>query len=710
MNDSPTDRSSEMTVAESTSAPTSVWAMGMLCLASERIAARVAAATTIGQHNIRLFVNRQTVVPAECSHISITLLNDQLSPPAIERFAVAELFMRSPTAEFFLLAKAGGGRGIDHWCRRISEQQTASLQPVLFVDSLTAPSVLACTAESVRAYLSDAEGLSAAAQVTASADRFATSLTSWATRRGVMVVEIPVSVKAWNSFTDSTSVSSGNNTSSGNQPDGSIRISGASVSIVVPTWNCADFLAASVRSLLSQTVDTEIVIVDDASDDDTNGVLASFGDRITVVRHAQQRGANAARNTGLAAASGDFIAFADADNEYSPRWVERLLQQILADPASALAYCGYTKQASDGSRVENHCAAWNLDTLWYGNYIDMSSVVRRSAIPTEGLHEGFRPFDDWRLWLNMAQRGWHGTWVPEQLFVKHVRDTSKTEQSMANPEQRGHDIAAVRRDFAGLVGMEKPVSVVIPASGSDDLTTRCLRHLGEYCGVPFHVIYVDNGSPIAMLDTVAQAADDAGIPLRIIRNRENRGFTQAVNQGIEASGAANVLLLNNDCFIGPGCVENLARELRLDDRVAAAGPLTGDSGNQSLRKEERRELIPLSEEMLGELDDPVRTAFRLGHKLRSVAEPVLSFFCVLLRAESLAQYGGLDARFTSGLAADDEWCFRVRNHGKEVRLVLNAYAAHLHRSSFRRLDIDRDALQQDAKELLHRVLASGRNE
>jgi GT2 family glycosyltransferase len=78
-----------------------------------------------------------------------------------------------------------------------------------------------------------------------------------------------------------------------------------------------------------------------------------------------------------------------------------------------------------------------------------------------------------------------------------------------------------------------------------------------------------------------------------------------------------------------------------------------------------------------------------------------------LRRDALARYGGLDPRFPSGLAADDEWCFRVRNHGREVRVVLNAYATHLHRSSFKRLDIDRNSLQQEAQKLLHRVLSAG---
>ncbi|MEJ7595365.1 MAG: glycosyltransferase [Planctomycetaceae bacterium] len=662
-------------------------------------------------HQVRLFVHADTIVPNNCGQLPVTVIGDKLPASAIERFTIAELLMRNPLADVLLLVTASADtRCIDHWCVRVRQALETSARLPLFMDSIATPGICALAVETGMAFLSDLEGLSASAIWPASQHCLGTALREWASRDGVSVLEIPLSHKGF---------ISGESESNGSREEGnaavpsteneSIQISGARVSVVVPTWNCGDYLAACLYSLLRQTVASEVIVVDDASVDSTSSVLDSFGDRITVVRHDRQRGANAARNTGIAAASGDFIAFADADNEYAARWIEHLLRAILGDAGSALAYCGYTKQSRDGARIENHCAPWNLDVLWFGNYIDMSSIVRRSAMPVKGLKEGFRPFDDWRLWLNLAQRGWYGTWVPEQLFVKHVRDAGKTELSMANPQARSRDITQIRREFAALVGLEKPVSVVIPASGCEDLTARCLDHLGAYCGVPFYVVYVDNGSPVATLDTVAQAANDAGISLRIMRNLENRGFTHAVNQGIEASGDADVLVLNNDCFVGPGCVENLARELRFNDRVAAAGPLTGDNGKQSLRNVERRSQLQISDDILGEIDDPVRVSFRLSQKLRSVSEPVLSFFCALLRREALTRYGGLDERFESGLAADDEWCLRVRNQGREVRLVLNAYAAHLHRSSFERLDIDRDSLQQDARKLLHHVLATELN-
>ncbi len=685
------------------------WSIGIVCLDSRDIASCARSLTTAGFRGLRLFVNRHTIVPPECSHIPVTVLNEEFSPQASERFIVAEMLMRTPAADLWLLLSPNVDmRGIEQWSARVHRELAVSPQATLFADSQKAPRLIALTLESGKAFLSDYEGLVRSLERPVCSHVFGAELWDWAHRTGWPVRTIALANECSTAEqADESSASQDFATETAGKGDPRITLSGASVSIVVPNWNCGKYLAACLDSLLRQTVAAEVIVVDDASTDESRCILDSFGDKVTVVAHAHRRGANAARNTGLAAAKGDFIAFADADNEYAPVWIEELLQAILANPSAAVAYCGYAKQAGDGPRAENRAAPWDLDRLWFGNYIDMSSLVRRSAIPLAGLQEGFRPFDDWRLWLKLAQHGWQGVWVPRILFVKHVRNAGKTEQSLANLHERASEIVALRREFSGLVGLEKPVSVVIPACGGEDVTARCLAHLGDYCGVPFHVIYVDNGSPVTALDVVAQAAEAAGASIRIIRNLENRGFTYAVNQGIAASGEANVLILNNDCFIGPGCVENLARELRLDDRVAAAGPLTGDEGQQSLRNEDRRRLLQWPDDLESELEDPVRVSFRLGQHLRASAEPVLSFFCALLSHEALARCGGLDSRFSSGLAADDEWCFRVRNRGYEVRLVLNAYAAHLHKSSFKRLEIDRDSLQREAQALLHRVLAAG---
>lgn len=653
-----------------------------------------------GRLGVRLFVGRDMILPESCLGFPMTILDDRMSVAGRERLIVIECLMREVATEYFyfVMAHRVNEIVIRHWIDRVDALRH-SLQDRVVVTAADNPAVIGVSRDLAKRMLLDREVFDSQSAVEGDSSLLGQGIVQTAIRAGGQIEIVAQEKVAPHDAYLANAV----------EPQ-RFEVAGAAVSIVVPTWNCGDYLPGCLDSLLSQTAKAEVVVVDDASDDQTTEILQSYGDRITVIRHARRRGANAARNTAIAAAQGDLIAFADADNQYERTWLEKLVKAIRSDRTAGVAFCGYTKQSADRSCVTNPAAQWDTDLLWYANYIDMSSIVRRSAIPKDGLHEGFRPFDDWRLWLSLARDGWTGVWVSEKLFTKHVRKSGKTESSTADPDGRSRDIAAVRREFAELVGLGNPIAVVIPACGCDDLTAKCLEHLGRYSGLPLEVFYIDNGSPLQVIDNVVIAASEADLKLRVIRNRTNLGFTHAVNQGIDAAGHRDVLLLNNDCFVGPGCLENLARELKFNQQIAAVGPLTGDDGKQSLKEERIRRLLGLPSSILDALHDPVHVASRLNQQLRSISEPVLSFYCALLRRSALDRFGSLDPQFESGLGADDEWCFRVGRAGRQVRVVLNAYAAHLHRSTFERLALERDELQSVAQAQLHRVLADDDDE
>ena len=660
---------------------------------------------------VRLFLAPGAVVPRKYSHLPITCLPEGLSWAARDLMVVSEMLMRAPAAAAYLFARADVALGrpdlrqeLERMSRRAEVPKMMLLErgdddseadwAQLVVCPRRVPKAFLLAKKSARDLLATQAVLSAAPVRRTSSTSFGDSLQGWAFAAGVPVY---APREAYFRPADRTA-------SAATEEPRPIRVHGTDLSIIVPTWNCGPYLGPCLRSLLDQSVDAEVIVVDDASDDETNEVLSAFADRVRVLRHEERRGANAARNTGLRSATGDFLVMADADNQYSPNWLEKLLEAVLSAPEIGLAYCGFSRLAEDGDKRGFASHPWDPRTLWYDNYIDMPSLVRRAALPKGGLVEGFRPFDDWRLWLDMAVRGWKGKLVRENLYIKRVRKDSKTLRSKSLPSSRAREIAAIRREFASLVGLDAPVSVVIPAHGCEDLTVRCLTHLGDYAGVPFVVHYVDNGSPISALDAIAQAAERGCVPLRILRNSENVGFTQAVNQGIEASGDANVLVLNNDCFVGPNCLENLAYEMMAQEQVAAIGPVTCDRGGQSLKIPTHRVEAGVHEGILDQLSDPVSTAAMLRRRHKTAEREVLAFFCTLLNREALRRFGALDDRFPSGLAADDEWCLRVRGHGWKTLLSYGSYAAHLHRSTFERFGIDRDALQRESKQVLRQVL------
>ena len=95
--------------------------------------------------------------------------------------------------------------------------------------------------------------------------------------------------------------------------------------VVVPTYNRSALLARAVDSVLNQTwTDFELIVVDDASTDDTPQVMAQFSDeRLIYIRQPDNQGASAARNTGICRAKGQYVSFLDSDDELLPQFLEQ---------------------------------------------------------------------------------------------------------------------------------------------------------------------------------------------------------------------------------------------------------------------------------------------------------------------------------------------------------------------------------------------------
>ena len=115
------------------------------------------------------------------------------------------------------------------------------------------------------------------------------------------------------------------------------------VSVVLPAYNRADSIRLAIDSVLRQSfTDFELIIVDDASTDGTRAVAEAVADpRVRVIAHPANRGASAARNSGVAAARAPFVAFQDSDDEWLPRKLEKQMARLLAPGAGYVAaYCG----------------------------------------------------------------------------------------------------------------------------------------------------------------------------------------------------------------------------------------------------------------------------------------------------------------------------------------------------------------------------------
>ena len=200
------------------------------------------------------------------------------------------------------------------------------------------------------------------------------------------------------------------------------------VSVIIPTYNRAELLKRAVQSVLNQThAKLEIIIVDDASEDETPDVVRQFGDdRIVYLRHPENLGKNAkggqaARNTGIQCAHGDFITFLDSDDEYLPDKIAKQLQ-LFTKPEIGVATCGgYIVERDQTERKE--CQVPVLEGEVYGNLLKGPSppilgiMVRKSVLDAiDAFDETIIAYQEWDIVIQLAKEA-EFAFLNEKLFV-----------------------------------------------------------------------------------------------------------------------------------------------------------------------------------------------------------------------------------------------------------------------------------------------------
>jgi len=183
------------------------------------------------------------------------------------------------------------------------------------------------------------------------------------------------------------------------------------VSVVIPTFNHARFLAGAIQSVLLQTFgDFEIVIIDDGSTDETPMVAASLRDpRIRYIRQ-ENHGLAAARNRGILSSRSDLIALLDADDLFEPGFLSAAVSVLRADKSIDAVYTGYRCVDQENLELpEFSTRTVPPDALYEellgGNFLVPSSVVVRSGCyrQTGPFDESFKACEDWDMWLRIAK-------------------------------------------------------------------------------------------------------------------------------------------------------------------------------------------------------------------------------------------------------------------------------------------------------------------
>ena len=203
-------------------------------------------------------------------------------------------------------------------------------------------------------------------------------------------------------------------------------------SVVIPVYRCEKYLEEAVRSALGQTVKSlEVLLIDDCSTDGSGQVakeLAEKDSRVRCLCHEENMGSAAARNTGVQAARGEWVAFLDADDIWLPDKLEKQLK-ALEETGKVLCCTGAVFFREDGSRADHLAQVPPLvgeKRLRYGNVIITSSVLVKREVMRQFPMERSDLQEDYIAWLKILRKYGDAVGLNEPLVRYRILEGSKS--------------------------------------------------------------------------------------------------------------------------------------------------------------------------------------------------------------------------------------------------------------------------------------------
>ena len=270
------------------------------------------------------------------------------------------------------------------------------------------------------------------------------------------------------------------------------------VSIIIPFFNGESLFHYTIDSILNQSFDNfEVVIVDDGSNERNKAALREFGQRDTriIIHEKPNGGVASARNFGIAASSGSYIALCDQDDTWHPDKLARQVEHLDNHPDCALTYTAIEFIDEHGEAISTPDWAWvsdidgdGLRALFKQNRIaTFTAMFRRNMLPSaEPFRQHLAPSDDWDLWLRLAIDHPFG-YIPQVLgqYRVHAGNESRNLMRMQNAENsvietfvQEHPDAVTR---LGKTLVEKKLSALYIETAKLHFQKNDLEEARRYC-------------------------------------------------------------------------------------------------------------------------------------------------------------------------------------------------------------------------------------
>lgn len=460
------------------------------------------------------------------------------------------------------------------------------------------------------------------------------------------------------------------------------------VSVVIPCYNQAHFLAEAVESVVMQTYrNWECLIVNDGSTDNTSSVakqlIARFPSKKIKLIDKSNGGLSDARNCGIMAANGTYILPLDADDMVKPQMIEVAANVLKNTSHISIAYTDAIDfGASNGiSRTVDY----DFERLKHEGLFAYCALYPKNVWQEVGGYNSNMVwgYEDWDFWVGCGERGYFGQRIQEPLFMYRIKSESMittarqhdnelkarlilNHQRIYTQEQVAwaHDVlvgayeacaldpglgkipqvysATPEPNAMGAVSTSPLVSVVIPTYNRERLLPRAISSVLAQTIPDFELLIVDDGSEDNTAQVVAGYSDKR---IRYLRHPINQGQNAALNSGVGAATGTYVAFLDSDDEWLPDYLEQILRVFSTDQSLGAvysrAGARTPDG--------ELKASYPFT--LSGNIYKEVLAQGYLSHMITLV-----------VKRRGFETAGLFDTDFV--VCQDDDFCFRVAKNFK----------------------------------------------